>query len=64
MEPPMSKRLPLLPLAYLTFLAVPIYWLLVMSFKTIREVDGGITFLPQQPTLENYLFMLDDAAWH
>jgi glycerol transport system permease protein len=64
MEPAMSNRLPVLPLAFLLFLAVPIYWLLVMSFKTIKEVEGGITLLPQQPTLGNYLFMLNDAAWY
>jgi ABC-type spermidine/putrescine transport system permease subunit II len=60
----MSKRIPALPLVFLLFLAVPIYWLLVMSLKTISEVESGITLIPRQPTLENYLFMLDDAAWY
>jgi glycerol transport system permease protein len=64
MEACMNKRIPVLPSVFLLFLAVPIYWLLVMSFKTISEVEGGITLIPRRPTLENYLFMLDDAAWY
>lgn len=59
----MKSRVPLLPLAFLIFLATPVYWLLLMSFKSSREVESGVTFVPAAPTLDNYRFLLDDPAW-
>jgi ABC-type glycerol-3-phosphate transport system permease component len=47
-------------LAYLVFLAFPLLWLLSTSFKSPQEL-GRIdpTWLPQDPTLENYRTAFD-----
>ncbi|MEO1775691.1 MAG: carbohydrate ABC transporter permease [Pseudomonadota bacterium] len=49
---------------YLTFLMLPIYWLLVMSLKTNTEIVSSFTLWPQNPTLENYRTILTDPAWY
>jgi len=51
------------PVAYLIFLMVPIYWLVVTSFKTQAELSQNLTLLPQAPTLQNYLYILTDSGW-
>ena len=42
----------LVPLVYIMFLMLPIYWLLSMSFKTNTEIITSMTLWPQRPTLE------------
>ncbi|MEM8958583.1 MAG: carbohydrate ABC transporter permease, partial [Pseudomonadota bacterium] len=49
---------------YLTFLLLPIYWLLNMSLKTNSEILGAFTLWPQNITLENYVTILTDPAWY
>ncbi|MEL7347695.1 MAG: carbohydrate ABC transporter permease [Pseudomonadota bacterium] len=49
---------------YITFLMLPIYWLLVMSLKTNTEIVSSFTLWPQNPTLENYRTILTDPAWY
>ena len=49
---------------YLTFLLLPIYWLLTMSLKTNAEILGGFSLWPQSPTLENYGTILTDPSWY
>ena len=49
---------------YLTFLMLPIYWLLVMSLKTNTEIVSSFTLWPVNPTLENYRTILTDPAWY
>ncbi|TQM90169.1 carbohydrate ABC transporter permease [Roseinatronobacter monicus] len=49
---------------YLAFMLIPIYWLLKMSLQTNREIMGGFTLWPQNPTLENYLTILTDRSWY
>jgi len=44
----------LVPMIYIIFLLLPIYWLLNMSFKTTNEILGGFTLWPHSFTLENY----------
>ncbi len=41
----------------------PFVWMLVSSLKPFEEIFAGTTFLPQQPTLDNYarLFSQNDA---
>ncbi|WP_028021752.1 carbohydrate ABC transporter permease [Enterovibrio calviensis] len=50
--------------AYILFLMLPIYWLLMMSFKTNEEILGGLTFWPHSFTLENYIIIFTDPSWY
>ncbi len=50
----MRVRKSLVMLVYLLFVLVPIYWLVNMSFKSNREILGGLTLWPTTPTLDNY----------
>ena len=52
------------PIIYLLFILIPIYWLLIMSFKTNTEIGGSVTLYPHQPTLDNYLFIFSDKSWY
>ncbi|MBF7144942.1 MULTISPECIES: carbohydrate ABC transporter permease [Pseudomonas] len=58
----MRKRIGLL--AFLTFLLVPIYWLVNMSFKTNTEILGGLTLWPKDFTLQNYQVIFTDPSWY
>ncbi|WP_337992957.1 carbohydrate ABC transporter permease [Enterovibrio qingdaonensis] len=51
-------------LAYIIFLMAPIYWLLMMSFKTNEEILGRLTFWPQSFTLDNYIVIFSDPSWY
>jgi len=60
---------PLKAVAYASIAAVsafaifPFIWMLVSSFKPFGEIFAGRSFLPQQPTIDNYvrLFQQGDA---
>ena len=52
------------PVAYVFFLMVPIYWLLNISFKTTNEILGGFTIYPHQFTLASYVTILTDPDWY
>ena len=52
-----NKKIFVAPIIYILFILIPIYWLLIMSFKTNTEIGGSITLYPHQPTLDNYLFI-------
>jgi len=54
----------LVPLLYIAFLMLPIYWLLSMSFKTTNEILGGFSLWPRQFTLENYEKIFTDPTWY
>ncbi|MGB1027291.1 MAG: carbohydrate ABC transporter permease, partial [Rhodospirillaceae bacterium] len=62
----MTKRSPtrFVPLIYILFLMLPIYWLLNMSFKTTNEILGGFSLWPQDFTLENYVTIFTDPTWY
>lgn len=49
---------------YLTFLLLPIYWLLNMSLKTNSEILGTLTLWPQSLTFANYATILTDPTWY
>jgi glycerol transport system permease protein len=49
---------------YIAFLVIPIYWLVVMSLKTNEEILGGLTIVPHDPTLENYIKIFSDSSWY
>jgi len=59
----MQKRY-LIPLIYIIFLMLPIYWLINMSFKTTNEILGGFTLFPHQFTLSNYETIFTDPSWY
>jgi glycerol transport system permease protein len=59
----MRKR-SLIPIVYILFLMLPIYWLLNMSFKTTNEILGGFTLYPKQFTLDNYTTIFTDPSWY
>lgn len=59
----MRKR-SLIPIIYILFLMLPIYWLLAMSFKTTGEILSGFSLFPQAWTLENYRVIFNDPTWY
>ncbi len=59
----MKKRY-LIPILYILFLLLPIYWLVAMSFKTTNEILGGFSLFPQTFTLENYAVIFTDPSWY
>jgi glycerol transport system permease protein len=54
----------LVPVVYIVFLMLPIYWLLNMSFKTTNEILGGFTLWPREFTLANYRQIFSDSTWY
>ena len=42
----------------LTVLLLPILSMVTTSFKTNAELYGGVSFLPQNPTLENFVYVI------
>ncbi len=54
----------LVPTVYITFLMLPIYWLVNMSFKTNQEILSSFTLFPANPTLANYAVIFGDASWY
>ena len=54
----------LVPLIYILFLLLPIYWLVAMSFKTTNEILGGFSLFPQEFTLDNYRAIFTDPTWY
>ncbi len=49
---------------YLTFLLLPIYWLVMMSFKNNSEILGQLTYWPENFTLANYAVIFTDPSWY
>ncbi|MAJ34353.1 MAG: sugar ABC transporter permease [SAR116 cluster bacterium] len=59
----MRKR-SIIPLLYILFLMLPIYWLVAMSFKTTGEILSGFSLFPQTWTLDNYKVIFTDPTWY
>ncbi len=51
------------PIIYALLLMTPVYWLIIMSFKTNGEIMGQLTPFPMNPTLANFNVMVSDPAW-
>ena len=49
---------------YILFLLLPLYWLLMMSFKSNQEILGTLTFWPNEFTFANYMTIFTDASWY
>jgi glycerol transport system permease protein len=54
----------LVPLVYIVFLMLPIYWLLNMSFKTTNEILGGFSLWPKNFTVASYVEILTNPVWY
>ena len=49
---------------YIFFLGFPLLWMLSVSFKGPRElVELHPSFMPSEPTLENYRLALNDSEF-
>ena len=59
----MTKR-SFVPIIYIIFLMLPIYWLLNMSFKTTNEILGGFSIFPREFTLDSYRTIFSDPSWY
>ena len=60
----LKPKFSLAPTVYVTLLMIPVYWLIIMSFKENGEIFGGMTFYPHAPTLDNYHLILSDPDWY
>ena len=59
----MRKR-SLIPILYIIFLMLPIYWLVTMSFKTTNEILAGFSLFPQTFTFDSYIAIFTDPTWY
>jgi glycerol transport system permease protein len=60
----MNKRKTFGMIIYITFLMLPIYWLVMMSFKSNQEILGQLTYWPQNFMLDNYITIFSDPSWY
>ncbi|MFQ3175963.1 MAG: glycerol transport system permease protein [Psychromonas sp.] len=60
----MNKKKTLGLSVYIIFLLLPIYWLLMMSFKSNSEILGGLSFWPDTFTFDNYMTIFTDPTWY
>ena len=54
----------LIPIVYIAFLMLPIYWLVAMSIKTTNEILSGLSLFPQTFTLANYEVIFTTPSWY
>jgi glycerol transport system permease protein len=61
----MSKRY-IVPLIYIIFLMLPIYWLVSMSLRTTNEIldTTQFSFFPRKLTLDSYRTIFTDPSWY
>ena len=57
------QRRRLVPIIYAGFILLPLYWLVIISFMTQDVATAGLRFLPSEPTLVNYLYILTEPGW-
>ena len=50
--------------AYIAFMVLPLYWLILMSLKTNTEITGSMTMWPRRLTFDNYVTIFTDASWY
>jgi len=58
------KKIAAVPILYILFLMLPIYWLVNMSFKTTNEILGTFSLYPHEFTLDNYITIFTDPTWY
>ena len=60
----MRERIPVAATLYVALLMMPLYWLVLMSLKTNKEIMSGLSFWPKEPTLANFQLILSDPSWY
>ena len=58
------KKRSIVPVVYILFLMLPIYWLITMSFKTTNEILEGFSLFPETFTLDAYKTIFTDPSWY
>ncbi len=58
----MKKRTIVLA-AYFLLLFIPIYWMVVTSFKTDQEIMSEFTLVPGEVTFDNYAEIFESEVW-
>ncbi|MEM1076525.1 MAG: carbohydrate ABC transporter permease, partial [Pseudomonadota bacterium] len=58
------KKRSIIPIVYIIFLMLPIYWLVSMSFKTTNEILSGFSLFPQTFTVDSYVAIFTDPTWY
>ncbi|MEL6766916.1 MAG: carbohydrate ABC transporter permease, partial [Pseudomonadota bacterium] len=61
---PAVNRSAVVMTAYIVFLMLPIYWLLMMSLKTNEEILSTFSLWPQEITFRNYIEIFTNPAWY
>ncbi|MEO0428193.1 MAG: carbohydrate ABC transporter permease [Pseudomonadota bacterium] len=64
MSLPAVNRSAVVMTAYIVFLMLPIYWLLMMSLKTNEEILSTFTLWPNEITFRNYIEIFTNPAWY
>jgi glycerol transport system permease protein len=54
----------IVPVIYIFFLLLPIYWLVNMSLKTNEEILSVFSLWPQHLTFDNYRVIFTDKSWY
>ena len=54
----------IVPTVYILFLMIPIYWLIVTSFRSNFEIMDSFSLYPRNPTLQNYAVIFTDPSWY
>ena len=54
----------IVPTVYVVFLMIPIYWLIVTSFRSNFEIMDSFSLYPRNPTLQNYAVIFTDPSWY
>jgi glycerol transport system permease protein len=60
----MKPKISAAPLIFVTFLMLPIYWLILMSVKSNAEIASGLTFWPHEITFANFKMILTTPSWY
>lgn len=60
----MNFKFSIAPYVYVGLVLLPLYWLLIMSFKTNGEIMGAMTFYPHTLNLANFKLILTDQSWY
>ena len=60
----MKQKASVAPAIYVLLLMIPVYWLVIMSFKTNGEIFASMTVWPQAPTISNFTLILTDPDWY
>jgi len=58
-----TQSWPIVPLAFVGFLLLPIYWLLAMAFKTDAETTKQLTLWSSHPTFDNFATIFTERDW-